>query len=348
MYNERNVDPMGVGEQVTLHDIAREAGTSVTTVSRALQGKPDISENTKVKIKAIAEGMGYVPNVQARALRLNHNKVLGIVNPDNSNPFYAKLIKGVEEKARDLNYSVLVGNTGDRSEVERDVLLTFTAMRVAGILAIPTDVGNYYDLKAPLIFLLHYEYGTKEHYFNSVTTNNIRSAYLATSHLLARGKKTVFLLNNGRKSFSSTLEREEGYRKALDEANIPYNEKCIYCGEPGMEYGMEYGYKALNLILKETAPPFGVFCVTDFIAVGAMRAIKEKKFKIPDDISIVGCDDIEIASYLDILLTTVKHSGYMTGVIGTEHIMKLIERPNSMQQRIKIVLEPELIIRESS
>jgi LacI family transcriptional regulator len=339
---------MGMGEQVTLHDIAREAGTSVTTVSRALQGKPDISENTKIKIKAIAERLGYVPNVQARALRLNRTKVLGIVNPDNSNPYFATVIKGVEEKARGLNYSVLIGNTGERPDVERDVLLTFTAMRVAGILGIPADVSNYYDLKVPLIFLLRHEYGTKEHYFNSVITNNIRSAYLATAHLLARGKKTVFLLNNGRKFFSSTLEREEGYRKALDEANIPYNEKWVYCGEPGMEYGMEYGYKALNLILKEVAPPFGVFCVTDFIAIGAMRAVKEKKLKIPDDISIVGCDDIEMASYLDTLLTTVKQSSYMTGVIGAEHIVKLIEQPNSMQQRIKIVHEPELIIREST
>ncbi|MGD9155554.1 MAG: LacI family DNA-binding transcriptional regulator, partial [Bacillota bacterium] len=228
-----------MGEQVTLHDIAREAGTSVTTVSRALQGRPDISENTKMKIKAIAERLGYIPNIQARALRLNRTKVLGIINPDNSNPFYARLIKGVEETSRKLNYTVLVGNTGDRPEVERDVLMTFTAMRVAGILGIPADVRNYYDLKVPLIFLARHEYGTEAHHFNSVVSNNTRGAYLATSHLLERGKKTIFLIN-GRKYLSTAMEREEGYRKALDEANIPYNEKFIYYGEPGMEYG----YKA--------------------------------------------------------------------------------------------------------
>jgi LacI family transcriptional regulator len=334
---------MGEGEQVTLHDIAREAGTSVTTVSRALQGKPDISENTKIKIKAIAERLGYVPNVQARALRLNRTKVLGIINPDNSSPYFATLIKGIEETARGLNYSVLVGNTGNRPEVEREVLLTFTAMRVAGILGIPTDVGNYYDLKVPLIFLLRHEYGNEARRFNSIITNDARGAYFATSHLLIKGKKTIFIIN-GSKYFSSTFDRMEGYRKALEEAGIPYNEKCVYYGESSMEHG----YKTLNLILNEAVPPFGVFCSSDLIAIGAMRAVKEKKLKIPEDISIVGNDDIEIASYLDILLTTVKHSSYAVGVLGVEHIVKLIEQPNAARQSIKVVLEPELIIRQST
>jgi LacI family transcriptional regulator len=343
MYNERNVDPMGVGEQVTLHDIAREAGTSATTVSRALQGKPDISENTKIKIKAIAERLGYVPNVQARALRLNRTKVLGIINPDNSNPFFATLIKGIEETARRFNYSVLVGNTGNRPEVERDVLLTFTAMRVAGILGIPTDVSNYYNLKVPLIFLARHECGTEAHRFNSVISNNAHAAYLATAHLIERGKKTIFKIN-ANKYFSSTFERMEGYRKALEEAGIPYNENYIYYGESSVEHG----YKTLNLILNEVAPPFGVFCANDFIALGAMRAIKEKKFKIPEDISIVGNDDVEIASYLDTLLTTVKNPSYEIGALGVEHIVKLIEQPNTARQSIKIMLEPELIIRQST
>jgi LacI family transcriptional regulator len=329
---------------VTMQDIAREAKTSVTTVCRSLQGKSDIGEATKAKIKAIAERLEYVPNVQARALRLQKSKVIGIIVPKISYPFYATLIELVEQTARSRNYTVVIANTDEETAVEQEVLATFSALQVAGLLAAPVDVANYRKIKIPLVFLARRDFEDNESNFNYIISDNVLSGYLATRHLIERGLKKVYLIN-GPKHISSTVERLAGYRKAIEEAGIKFNEKYVI----NADLSMESGYKAFQAIIAADTPPFGVYCLSDYMALGVMRGIYESQLKVGEDVKIIGNDDIELASYIETPLTTIEQSSTVIGYQGVETLLKIIENPEANKQIVhRIILKPQLVVRKTT
>ncbi|MDO8685876.1 MAG: LacI family DNA-binding transcriptional regulator, partial [Clostridiales bacterium] len=221
---------------VTLKDIAKEAGVSVTTVCRALQNKAEISEITKERIKELAGKHGYQPNAIARSLRLRQMRVLGILIPDNSNPYFARLIKGVEETARKNDYTVIVANTNENAAVEQTVITTLINLRVAGLMAVPVNVKNYVNLKLPLFFLSRFKRNEGYNSFNYVINDDLKGSYLATSHLAEKGKKNIYFVN-GPKNSPLSLERMEGYIKALSDAGIDPDDKKVIFGNITMEDG---------------------------------------------------------------------------------------------------------------
>jgi len=327
----------------TLKDIAMEAGVSESTVSRAIQGSTTISESTRTKICEIAERMNYRPNIIARSLRISRIRIIGIIIPDNSNPYFAALIKGIETTASVLDYTVVIINTDEKSEAEIKAIATLIELRVSGLLSVPVDIDNYKNMQIPYVFLTRVKKTDDMFSFSYVTNDNYKGAYLAASHLIERGNQKIYFIN-GPKNVPASAERLDGYKKALRDADIKYNEKLIVYGN----LTMEDGYASFNALLEQERPPFGVFCFNDYAAIGVMRSIHEYGFKIPEEISLVGYDDIEISSYFIKPLTTVRQSRYTIGSKGAEVLINMIENVAKYIQRSEIILEPELIIRETT
>lgn len=327
----------------TLKDVAAEAGVSPSTVSRALLGSPSISEPTRMRISEIAERLNYRPNILARSLRISKTKIIGIIIPDNSNPYFASLIKGIETMASEKDYTVVIINTDEQSKLENKAIAALSELRVAGLLAVPVNIENYNNLQMPLVFLTRFKRVEEFNTFNYVINDNFKGAYLAASHLIERGRDKIYFIN-GPKSVPTSTERLEGYKKALGNAGIKYNEKLVIYGN----LTMKDGYAAANTLLAWEEPPFGVFCYNDYTAIGVMRAIREHGLRVPGDISLVGYDDIEILSYMEVPLTTVRQARYTIGSRGAELLINMIENQEKYRQRFEIILEPELIIRETT
>lgn len=328
----------------TLHDIARRAGVSLTTVTRALHGKPDISEETRNRVRGLARELGYQPNMLARALRLQKSKVIGVIIADISNPYFARLVKGVEETARREGYTVILCNTNDQGEVEKESLSTLLELRIAGLLAVPVDVHHYEGIWVPLVFLAR-RAGTQvePHRFNYVVNDDAKGGYLATSHLIQRGYRRIAFVN-GPRHFSAAVGHLEGYRRALEEASIPFDPSLVVPGN----LTMEDGYRASKRLLSKEHIPMAVFCYSDYVATGVVRAVKEAGLKMPNEVGVVGYDDIDIVSLLDVPLSTVSQPINSIGARATEILVELIKHPEKSNETQELVLEPRLVIRASS
>lgn len=329
--------------QVTLKDIAREAGVTPAAVSRALRDKYDIGDDTKEKVKEIAKRLGYQANILARNLRTGVSNVLGLLVPDNTNPYFARLIKGVEETAKRNGFIVTVINTNEDAETERNAISTLLSIHVGGILSVPVTINNFNDLGIPLIFLSRLPKEGDSNNFSYVINNDISGVFQAVSHLVDRTRSRIYFIN-GPRNFHPASIRLEGFKKALEKNNIEFNNKLVIYGDNSMEGG----YNSFKKLLEIARPPFGLLCCSDFIAIGVLKSIREHGLKVPEDVSLVGYDDVELLDYLEPPLSTVKQARYSIGAQGAEIIIKMLEDSTRYKHKYEVVLEPELIIRKST
>lgn len=331
------------GYSVTLKDIAAEVGITPAAVSRALRDKHDIGQETKEKVREAARKLGYRANIIARNLRTGVSNVLGVLVPDNEDPYYARVIKGVEETAKKRDYIVAVFNTNEDRESEARALATLLQLRIGGVLAVPVDVKNYRDFNVPLAFISRYKHEMEFSDFNYVINDDTKGVYHAVRHILSRGRKDIYFIN-GPKDFHPAIVRLEGFKSVLGDEGIRFSNKMVIHGENSMDGG----YRSFQKLIEYAVPPFGLFCCSDYIAIGVMKAIREMGYGIPEDISLVGYDDIEMVNYLEIPITTIKQARYEIGAKGAENIINMIEDSGDFKQKFKVVLEPELVIRKST
>jgi len=329
---------------VTLRDIAKEAGVSTTTVSRALNGKPDVSSKTKHEILKIAKNLGYTPNLLAKSLRSKKSKTIGVVLADISNPFFAAVAKGVEDAAHKRNYSIILCNTDEEYEKEEEALQVLIEKRVDGLLITPVqkeykDILRIKEQKIPLVLVGRHFDTIKT---NSVVSDDVLGGFLATEYLVKKGHRRILYIS-GPLHISSASERLKGYKEALKKYKISFEEKLVR----GYTAKMDEAYTLMGKLLKEKLNFTAIFTFSDFLAFGIMRALREEKLKIPDDVAVVGYDDIEFASILEIPLTTIHMPKYRLGMEGTNTLIDEIEKKNSGKPQ-KLVIKPELIPRNSA
>lgn len=329
---------------VTLRDIAKEAGVSTTTISRALNNKPDVSSKTKDKIIKIAKNLGYTPNLLAKSLRSKKSKTIGVVLADISNPFFSAVAKGVENAARKKSYSIILCNTDEEYEKEEEALQVLVEKRVDGLLITPVqkeykDILRIKEQKIPLVLVgRHFDtIGT-----NSVVSDDSLGGFLATEYLIKKGHRKILYIS-GPLHISSASERLNGYKEALKKYKISFKKKLVR----GYTAKMDEAYMLMEKLLKEKLDFTAIFTFSDFLAFGIMKALREEKLKIPDDVAVVGYDDIEFSSILEIPLTTVHMPKYRLGMEGTNMLIDEIEGKNSGKPQ-KLVIKPELIVRESA
>jgi DNA-binding LacI/PurR family transcriptional regulator len=333
--------------KVTIKDIAKKLGVSATTVSKVINNHPDISAKTRKIVQDTIEKMGYIPNFTAQNLRKNVTKFIGLVISDNTNPYYAEVIKAVEKVIKDKNYHTIIFNNEENPEKELKFIKELLSINVAGVIISPAR-GNKKSIKIlekyEIPFVLCNRYIKKDEN-NYVIANDFKAGYIATNHLLKnRSKKIIFL--NGFKGISCARDRLEGYKTALRENNLPIVRNRLY-------YDIidhDNGYKITKKVLQEHKPPFSILCISDHVATGAIRRLLEKKIKIPEEISVMGIDNVQNSYYSFSVpsLTTVDIPQYMVGFKSASILFDLIENPIENNQGIRIVFEPKLVVRGSA
>jgi DNA-binding LacI/PurR family transcriptional regulator len=327
---------------ISIKDIAQVAQVSHSTVSRAIHHSPLVNGETGDRIRQIARRMGYRPSAVARSLVTKKTWTIGIVVTTIADPFIAELVSGIEETANDHGYSVFLANSNADPERELRVVHSFHERRVDGILVTASRVGALYlprltELKAPIVLINNQHPGEFAH---SVVIDNVTASRAATEHLIGLGHKRIAYIGD-RFGFQSDTERFTGYRQALELSDLAFSPELVVHGDGNAESGGP----AMETLLKLSAPPTAVFCYNDMTALGALRVIRARGLSVPADISLVGFDDLFIASYLQPLLTTVRQPRRQMGQMAMEMLLKLFA---GEQCNASIKVSGELIVREST
>ncbi|MGC8972433.1 MAG: LacI family DNA-binding transcriptional regulator [bacterium] len=330
----------------TIYDVAKRAGVSAMTVSRVINGKKDVKPETREKVIKAIEELGYVPNSLARSFVLQKTKTIGLVITDITNPFFTTLARGVEDTAMKNQFSVIFCNTDEDPEKEVLYLELLARKRVDGVI-LASASGKRTPLKSLLIegipvVLIDREVDGLED-LDIVKGDSVHGAYLLTKHLINLGYRRIGIIV-GNKNISTAEDRVEGYKKALIESGIPIEEELIKFSR----YSKEGGYISTKELLSLEDPPTAIFGGNNFIAIGAMIAIREEGLRVPEDIALVSFDDIESLSEVYPFFTVVTQPAYSMGVIATELLIRRVENKDRVRERRKVILQPELIIRGSA
>ncbi len=330
----------------TLLDIAKKAGVSPSTVSRALRNHPDISIKTTVQIKKIAEKYNFRPNPIAQGLKNNKTKTIGVIVPEITHDFFASAISGIEDIIYKSGYTLILCQSNeefDREVINIDVLINH---RVAGIIASISENtlnGSHFqkviDRKIPLVF---FDRVCNDIETTKVIFDDMKGAFKAVSFLVEKGYKKIAHFA-GPKNLSNSKLRCVGYMNALKKNNIQHEKNLILYG--GMNE--QDGYRSMDKIIKTGKYPDAIFAVNDPVAIGAFQRIKEAGLKIPGDIALVGFSNNKILSLVEPKITTVNQPSFEMGKIAAEVLIKKIESGKLIKNET-IVLETELIVRDST
>lgn len=334
--------------RIRLKDIAEKAGVSITTVSRVLNNKSSnipVSQNTKDMVKKIAKDLNYQPNANARALVSNKTKIIALVLPEDTGSFFNKVIRGIEEYVKKKGYRLILCTTGFEPP-EKVIEELLRQNIVDGVLiGSSTRINNknhfiniVKDNSFPTVFITNSWYD-----FPSVRVDSYKGAYQAAEHMIKKGRKNIAIITGPNiEEIIDSQERFNGFKDCLKDNKLELKEEYIIYGK----YNFEKGYNSCKQLLNLKNPPDGIFISEDQMAMGAMRAALEMGVKIPQELSIVGFDDIDQAKYLNPSLTTVSQPRVEMGKKGAEMLIQLIE--NKELEDKEVIFQADLIVRESS
>jgi LacI family transcriptional regulator len=329
--------------RVTMEDVAERAGVSVTTVSHVVNATRPVSNDLRQRVLAAMEALGYRPNLLARSLRRGHTHTVGMILPDNVNPFFAEVARGVEDEAFARGYSVILCNTDGDVEKEGRYATLLAEKRVDGILFVAAGGGTeqVHALVARGVPLVVVDREMPDLPVDQVLTDNARGGWLATQHLVALGHRRIGCIT-GPSDLTPSAQRVTGYRRALEEMGIPADERLVVRGD--FQYAS--GYDAARRLLALDEPPTAIFACNDLMAVGAISAALALGRRVPADLSIVGFDDVGLARFANPPLTTVRQNTYEMGKAAVELLLERVREQNVAPRRR--VLETSLVVRSST
>jgi DNA-binding LacI/PurR family transcriptional regulator len=326
---------------ISIKDIARAAGVSHSTVSRALTDSPLVQDQTKERIRRLAQEMGYTPSAIARSLVRQRTDTIGVVVSTVADPFVSEVVRGIEETAFNASFSILLCESGNDRDREMAAVKMLREKRVDGIVVSASHVGDFYmplldELVMPIV-LVNREQGTR--YAYSVVTDDIHGGELATRYLLTLGHRRIGLIAGPSISQSSS-NRLSAYRRTLESQRITFDPSLIVPGD-GTASG---GRAGVDLLCSSRQPPTAIFCYNDMTAIGAIASLKKHGLSVPGDVSVVGFDDIAFAEYVDPPLTTVRQRKYDMGRLAIEMVLDLL---NGKDPEANVYLRGEMVVRES-
>jgi LacI family transcriptional regulator len=326
-----------------MRDVAERAGVSVTTVSHVINATRPVSDELRERVLAAMEELNYRPNRLARSLRLRQTHTIGIIVPDSANPFFAEVARGVEDTSFEQGYNVILCNSDD--DLNKELLYTnvLAEKQVDGILFVAAgasaeQIQAMQLRRIPLVVVDREVPGVA---VDSVLTDNARGGWLATRHLLELGHRRIGCIA-GSSDVTPSAERITGYRRALSEAGISVDEALIVKGN----FRYESGYQAAKQLLTAGDFPSAIFACNDLMAVGAMSAALELEFQIPANLSVVGFDDVRLASFTNPPLSTIAQPKYEIGVLAMKMLLERM-RDYEMPPR-RLMLDAHLIVRRST
>jgi LacI family transcriptional regulator len=326
-------------------DVAREVGVSVMTVSRVVNKKGDVSEQTRQRVLNAIERLGYRPSAIARSLATRHTGTLGLVIPDVANPFFAEVARGVEHVAYAEGYNVFLCNTDEDPQRELDILESLEEKRVDGIVLCSSRLENEH-LRAiteshGTVVLVNRRLQDDGGATAAVLVDDVAGGRMATEHLLRRGHRKIGFLS-GPSGSRSGRGRVEGYRQALGKVGIPVNPGWIRPCAPVAGAGRE----AARTLLDEHPEITALLCYNDLVAVGALKACDARGCAVPEDLAVVGFDDIPLAELVTPALTTCRIPRHELGVHAVRLLLAEVE--GGIDENKEIILHPSLVVRASA
>ncbi len=327
-----------------IRDVAKRAGVAPITVSRCINSSGYVSPETRARVQAAVAELGFVPNRLASGLRSKRRNTLALVLTDITNPYFTTIARGVEDTASEAGYAVIFGNTDESPTKEKMYLQMLLEQRVDGILLVPAlserdSVAFIKKQGTPIVVL---DRRVPQVRTDVVRCDSEEGAYQLTSLLLKLGHRDIAILN-GPADVSTADDRLKGYRRALGEAGIAKNTTREFQGEFRKESGIEMTRRALAVVPRPTA----IFASNNFIAFGALKALRELGLRVPEDIAVVGFDDLPSALVTFPFLTVAAQPAYEMGKAATEMLLKRLSGEAADRYR-ELVLPAEIVIWQSS
>ena len=330
----------------TIKDVALRAGVSVTTVSHVVNDTRHVSAKGRERVEEAIRELGYVPNAMARSLKSNTTSTLGMLIPNSSNPYFAEIVRIVEDRCFGAGYTLVLCNTDDEPHRQSVYLQVLAERRIDGLIVVSTGESGDNDLakqlnglRVPTVLV---DREIADPACDLVETAHMQGGLLAVRHLLSLGHKRIACIG-GPVGVMPSEQRIEGWRMALAEGGVtPNADTLLWRGG----FTSQGGYEAMHAILRTEQAPSAVFVCNDLMAIGALRAAHESGVHVPDDLSIVGFDDIELSAYTSPPLTTVAQPKERIGALAVD---MLLERVGGKRRDArKVVLQPELRVRAST
>ncbi len=329
---------------VTMRDVAERAGVSITTVSHVINQTRIVSDETRGRVLTAMADLGYQPNVLARSLRRKETYTIGVIVPDSADPFFAEVVRGIEDASFERGYTITLCNSDGDQDKELLYTNALTEKQVDGILFLAAggkSSEHIYSLQKRGVPLVVVDRHIPNIALDSVQIDNAWGGRRATQHLVELGHRRIGCIT-GPSDLTLSADRVTGYRHALREGEIPIDEVLIVKGD--FEY--DSGYRAARYLLAMTEPPTAIFACNDLMAVGVISAAQELGRQVPTDLSVVGFDDIRLASFINPPLTTIAQPKYEIGLTATTMLLERISDPDMPPRRR--TLEAKLLVRRSS
>jgi len=332
---------------IKINDVARLANVSKATVSAVINNKSGVSSQTREKVLDVIRRFDYRPSQVARSLSIRETQSIGIVIKEIDNPYYAKIMRGVFDACSGMGYTVLLGSSELSIAKEAKSLETLVSRRVDGLLisALYEEssdfafLSNLIRTNYPLVMLG----GVKNYNTNIVTVDNVEAAYSAVTYLIKKGHKRIGYFSGPSNSLQND-DRREGYFRAFADNDVSLKKEYIYEVGSHLEKGYQRGKEIFSAPGEK---PSAIFCYNDLIAIGLINCLLDMKIKVPEDVAVVGFDDIDFAKYAKIPLTTIHNPAYDIGFSSAELLIQQIsQKENPLTE--KVILDTYLIERNSA
>jgi DNA-binding LacI/PurR family transcriptional regulator len=333
-------------KRISLKDLAKELGVSISTVSRALKDHYDISPEVIQKVKELAKAKNYVPNPIAVSLLKQQTKTIGVIVPDLVTYFYSSIISGIEEVALEQGYHIIIKSSRESRAKAKICLQNLLDLRVDGlIVCLPQDATEHSDfdlIKRSEVPLVFFDRVCRIDEFSSVIIDNVAAAHDLTVHLIEKGYQKIAHIA-GPENLNISMERIAGYKKALAKCGLPFrSEYLVHC-----DLSIEKAAEVTTNLMSLPSPPDAIFGINDTVIFSAMKVIKKNKLKVPYDVGLVGFTDEFHATVVEPNLTAIAHPTFEMGKEAMKLVLDEINS-NSPTKPRQVVMKAKLMIRDSS
>jgi len=330
---------------ITIKDVAQHAGVSVTTVSHVVNGTRFVSPAAQARVQAAITALRYVPSALARSLKSNRTHTVGMMIPNNSNPYFAEIIRGIEDSCYAAGFSVILCNSDDDPHKQATYVRLLSEKQVDGLIVLSSgsDAGLLQSLRSATMPLVLVDREIEGLESDLVEVNHESGGVLATEHLLQLGHRRIACIA-GPAGLSSARERVQGYRQALARAGLAVDETLLRHAD----FTSAGGFDAMTSLLARPGPhrPTAVFASNDLMAIGALCAVASQGLRMPQDLSVIGFDDIALAAHSNPPLTTIAQPKQQTGELAARLLLQRLVEPGRAPQRE--ILQPTLQLRRST
>lgn len=326
-----------------IQDVARLANVSIATVSRVINNQGGVKKATEERILQAIKELGYIRNAAARTMKRKETKTIGVIVPDIKNPFFPLVMAGIEQKAREKDFFTILSSTNESPIIEEKIVKNFIERGVDGVIITTTNESGAHLslLQEQNIPIVAVDRLIRNFEVDAVLIDNVKGSYQAVQHLILQGHKEIAIIC-GPQNTTPGLERFLGYKEALKDYNIAFDNSLVVSGD----FGEQSGYLATKKLYNLDKRPTAIFSSNNLMTIGCMKALEDLEWKLGHEVSFVGFDDVDIATFLKPKLTVVARPMYVVGEIAFMLLHDRIHAKESLPKR-HYSLAPELIIRQS-